>query len=85
MTVKKQLTAEEEEYMKKKKAGYWNTWNLLPTTEEGYKTAEELEYSLKMLCHMAAKEVPSEYHRLYYEASLVETYEIIMNTRAYNW
>ena len=81
----KTLTKEEKKELEKKKKGYWNTWNLIPTEEEGYTKVEEIEHSLGMMCFIVADEKPSEYHRLYHKSTLLEVYKLMMYKRAKNW
>jgi hypothetical protein len=83
--VKKSMNKEERIEYEKKKNARWNTYNLIPSEEEGYEKYEEAEYQYKMLCFQAADGNLIEYSRLFNECSLVEVYEIIMLKRAYNW
>jgi len=83
--VQKKLSKEEKIEYEKRKNAKWNSYNLIPSIEEGYENYEEAEYHYKMLCYQAADSVNSEYNRLFNNCSLVEVYEILMLKRAYNW
>lgn len=66
----------------KAKPPQWHAFNLIPTQEQGFDEALEIEYQNKALCYYVAE---NDYDKLYNSKSLLELYEMIMLKKAFNY